>query len=51
MILIFLPTIILAKHNNNFEPVYSNKDKIFNIMDNMFLSILNEYKNNRRFKC
>lgn len=40
----FLPTIILAKHNNNFEPVYSNKDKIFNIMDNMFLSILNEYK-------
>ena len=40
----FLPTIILAKHNDNYEPVYSNKHKIFNIMDNMFSSILNEYK-------
>ena len=40
----FLPTIILAKHNNNFEPVYTNKHKIFNIMDSMFSSILNKYK-------
>lgn len=40
----FLPTIILSKYDNNFEPVYSNKYKIFNIMDDMFSSILNKYK-------
>ena len=40
----FLPTIILAKYDNNFEPVYSNEHKIFNIMNNMFSSILNKYK-------